>query len=394
MRIFFAQAIIVGTLIMNPLLAVVNGHAATLTPGIVAVCQTFLVASAFACAWPILLTRGSRWTMLMIFMVAMFCLSTIGRGVLIPKYLGDMLLMPAFILLGMMLDRRQMGWLFFCANICVAVVAIYELLMPVSFADLFKVPQYYVATRGFDDNAFWADNGLFLSSQRPGEGRLLLPSTGLHRASSLFLEPVALGNWCILATICLFTFWRDWGLLRRALTLVATAIALVACDGRLAMACMAVLLLILPLTPRLPPWISVLTLPLVVLLSVVAMPLGLERSVGDTLSGRWRAGTQSLMDMNWADIIGFGGVTGFNYDSGISYFILSQSLPVLIVTWLILTLQPVQDQQGKYMKMGVALFISLCLPISNSLFSIKTGALMWAIYGNVVADRGFNFSRT
>lgn len=386
-RQFLAQLIILSTLVMNPLLAIVNGHVATLTPTFVAIVQAVLVAAGFACAWPILLARGSRWTMLTIFMVVMFCISTIGRGVLIPKYLGDMLLMPAFILLGMIIDHRKMGTFFFWANIGVALFAVYELLFPVSFADLFKVPDYYVATRGFDEDAFWADNGLFLSSQRPGEGRLLLPWTGFHRASSIFLEPVALGNWCILATICIFAFWRDWTRFRRILTLIAIAIGLIACDGRLAMACMGVLILVLPWAPRLPDWISVMTLPLVALISLVAMPLGLEQFEGDTLLGRLRAGTQSLMGMSWADVAGFGGVTGFNYDSGISYFILTQSILVLVVTWTLFTLYPKCNIHGGYVKLGTALFISLCLPISNSIFSVKTGALMWAIFGSILLER-------
>lgn len=383
-RQFLAQLIIVGTLVMNPLLAIVSGHVTTLTPAIVALVQAMLVAGAFACAWPILLTRGSRWTMLTIFMVVMFCISTIGRGVLIPKYLGDMLLMPAFILLGMMIDRRQIGTLFFWANIVVAVIAVYELLLPANFAELFKVPDYYVATRGFDEDAFWADNGLFLSSERGG-GRLLLPWTGFHRASSIFLEPVSLGNWCILATICLFAFWRDWTRSRRILTLAAIAVGVIACDGRLAMACMGVLILVLPFAPRLPDWISVVTLPSVVLASLVAMPLGLEQATGDTLFGRLKVGTQSIMDMSWADVLGFGGIAGLNFDSGISYFVLTQSFPILILTWFALTLSSSYFGHRKCLKLGVAIFISLCLPISNSIFSIKTGALMWAIYGSFLS---------
>ena len=54
---------------------------------------------------------------------------------------------------------------------------------------------------------------------------------------------------------------------------------------------------------------------------------------------------------------------------------IGQSVMVAIAMWLIVTLTNIGDDAGGRMaKHAIALFLALCLPVSNGVFSIKTAA--------------------
>ena len=79
----------------------------------------------------------------------------------------------------------------------ILVFALFEYFYLDAYLKVFSVTEYYVA-RGtldaLDPSLQWA-HGLMLSGMRPPEqGRELLPFLGDHRVSSLFLEPIGLGQ--------------------------------------------------------------------------------------------------------------------------------------------------------------------------------------------------------
>ena len=83
--------------------------------------------------------------------------------------------------------------------------ALFEYFFLDTYLKVFSITDYYVA-RGTldaaDPSLQWA-NGLMMSGMRPpDQGRELLPFLGDHRVSSLFLEPIGLGNFG-----CLVVFW-------------------------------------------------------------------------------------------------------------------------------------------------------------------------------------------
>lgn len=378
-----AVAVAALAVIFNPLLAIVNGHVHTLGGGIVAMIQAMLTFGALLIGG---FSRGTvtRWMVVAWALGVVFVALSLMRGDLAVKNLGDVLIIPAFIALGQRIRPAVLVRLVIGLQIAITVVGVLELLFPSLYATVFKVTEYYVSTRGFDEEAFWAGNDLFLSSQRPG-GRLLLDGFGFHRGSSLFLEPVSLGNWVIVVAIFLAGFWRDLSWRARAFLAISNLILLVVCDGRLALGVCVVLALYAPFARRIPSSLSFFYLPGVLLLLTVLIAAGYLATEGDTLPGRLNVGYHSLVGLDLADMMAFGSQP-LNADAGWVYFIQTQSLLIGIAMWGLITLTHIGEDDGARMyKHGLVLFLAMCLPISYSVLSIKTMSILWCGYGCLFA---------
>ena len=387
-----AVAMAVLAVVFNPLLAIVNGHVHPLTSGIVATVQAALTFAALGLGG---LQRGAptRWIVFAWALLVAFVGVSIVRDSLAVKDLGDVLLIPAFIALGQRIRLPVLVRVVIGLQIAITAVGVFELLLPSAFSSVFKVVDYYVSTRGFDKSAFWAGNDLFLSSERPG-GRLLLGGFGFHRGSSLFLEPVSLGNWTVVIGIFLGGFWHSLSWRARAWLIGCDVVLLVVCDGRLALGVCLLLAVYLPVVARrLPSRLSILYLPAVLLLLIALVAAGFLATVGDTLPGRLRGGYDALIGLGLADLFGVGHQALFA-DAGWVYFLQTQSLLVAIPVWAVITLTDIgEGEDARMFKHGLALFLALCLPISYSVLSIKTMSLLWCGYGALYARRAVERSR-
>lgn len=381
-----AVAVAVLAVVFNPLLAIVNGHVHPLSSGLVALVQAGLTFGALGIGG-IQRRTPTRWIVMAWMLLVWFIGLSIMRDGLAIKDLGDVLLIPAFIALGQRIRLPVLVRVVVGLQVAITVVGVLELIFPSIFGAIFKVVDYYVSTRGYDKSAFWAGNDLFLSSERPG-GRLLLPGFNLHRGSSLFLEPVSLGNWTIVIAIFLGGFWHSLSWRSRALLAGCDIVLLVVCDGRLALGVCLFLAVYLPVAARrLPARLAALYLPAVLLLLAGFVAAGLLTSIGDTLPGRLRGGYDALVGLDLPDLMGIGHQMLYA-DAGWVYFIQTQSLLVAIAVWSVITLTDIgEDGDARMFKHGLALFLALCLPISYSVLSIKTMSLLWCGYGALYARR-------
>ncbi|WP_375397606.1 polysaccharide biosynthesis protein GumE [uncultured Sphingomonas sp.] len=368
------------TLFFNPALAIVNGHVRPLGGGIVAGVQAVLVLGAFACG---LASRPLpiRWLLLAWVATLAFIALCVMRGEVVAKDLGDALLIPGFICLGTQLSERSLlrtaGWL----QLAVVAVGAWELVSPGTFGAVFRILDYYVSTRGFSKEEFWAGGDLFVSSERGG-GRMLLAWTGFHRGSSLFLEPVSLGNWSVVIAILLGAYWDRLSVRARMLFAASIVWTLFVCDGRLALGVCLFLAVWLPVARRLDARLAVLYVPLIFVLLLALDSVGALPASGDTLTGRFHGGVTLLVSLTPAQLMGVGGLGKAAVDAGWVYVVETQSAPMASFLWLMLMLsRSGQDPGARTMKHGVGLFIALCLPITYAILSIKTSALMWAMYG-------------
>lgn len=374
-----AVALAALTVTFNPVLAIINGHVHVLTGGMVALIQAGITISALLLGG---LVGGklTRWMVVAWGLAVMFLMLSLLRGDLAVKNLGDVLIIPAFIALGQRMRPTTLLKLVIGLQIAITVVGVFELLFPSAFATIFKVAEYYVSTRGYDEEAFWAGNDLFLSSERP-TGRLLLNGFGLHRGSSLFLEPVSLGNWVIVVAVFLAGFWKRLPWKMRIFLLISNVVLLIVCDGRLALGVCIVLAVYLPIARYIPSPASFFYLPGVTLLLTGLIAAGFLASEGDTLPGRLRGGFNALTGLDLSDMMAVGSQS-LNADAGWVYFIQTQSLFTAIVMWAIITFTDIgKDPDARMFKHGLALFLALCLPISYSVLSIKTMSLLWCGYG-------------
>src|SRR5262249_31305267 len=150
------------------------------------------------------------------------------------------------------------------------------------YSRTFDVLSYYVNTRNFSLSDFWNQGStLFVSATRPDE-RYLFGFLNVHRASSVFLEPVSLGNYAIVATMFILAFWRDMSGAMKVFFTVTTLGILVGSDGRLAAITCAVLVFGYFIFPLLPRYSNMFYLPGAILISVAAVTwLGLQNSADD-----------------------------------------------------------------------------------------------------------------
>lgn len=316
-----ALALLASTVVFNFALAWINHNVVPVTAAQLVAVQGLLLAAAFGLGVLVPGRDRSIWLLLLWGMVMWWLLLSLLRGVPNPKYLGDIATFPALALLGAVVRPRRFVPLLIALQILVVAVGFWEALMPAAYGGTLDVSGYYVNTRGLNVEEFREDlGGLYLNAERP-VGRLLLPQTGWHRISSVFLEPVSLGNWTVVVTVLLSVFWRRMDLMAKAVLIGGNLILLVMCDGRLALLGNIATVLFALLAPRLPRVVP-LVLPLVMFGALAAARgLGALPSGGDTLTGRLSKGLYYFERLSLTELMGVAPyVPGYTFDSGWAYF--------------------------------------------------------------------------
>lgn len=298
------------------------------------------------------------------------------------KFLRDALVPFAFLTLGTAY-RGSLPRLVLGLGLVVVLVSIFEMAFPVLYGELVDPRSYFINTRGASEEDFWnPDSNLNVNATRPGE-RNWLAGFALPRASSIFVEPVTMGNFVIFFAAVALTFRRALGAGGQLLSLLIVLSLLIASDGRLATATCLMLLLAAPLLRRLDQTLSVL-----VFLGVLAAAWLLVWAAdivayGDTMLGRLFVTVDALSRMPPRAWLGLDLGAPYTYaDSGIAYFIASQSVATVLaflVGYAFLLRMP--TAHGQLFKHLFIFAFALGLLVSNSYFSIKTGALWWFALG-------------
>jgi putative polymerase len=200
------------------------------------------------------------------------------------------------------------------------------------------------------------------------------------------LEPVSLGNYCVVISIAVIAFWKDLTAFARVYLIISTLCLLVGCDGRLAAASILIIVVLVPLLNQLPGRWSVIYLPLVLIASVGYVWVSNEDVTGDNFGGRLAGSLLLLSEMDLAGLFGLDAASSYvAADSGITYFLLTQSVIGVAVIWTCICLVPSgQDYRSRMYVHAICVFIPLNLMVSYSFFSIKVAALIWFCYGHIV----------
>ena len=383
-----SAGILIVAIFFNAALAIVNAHFAALSELDVSLFEAAISGLAVAVIALNLRVSMLPWAILFALSLLLHFALTLANGAFNPKFVRDAIDVPVFIALGMVYARGNIVRLFFYIQCVVFLVLLVELLFPDVYSSIFDVLSYYVNTRNFSLQDFWNQNStLFVSATRPDE-RFLLSFLDIHRASSVFLEPVSLGNYSIVATAFTLAFWREMSGAKRIFFTVTTLIILVGSDGRLAATTYIALLLGCFIFPLLPRYSNVLYLPVFLLLSgIIVTWFGLQNS-GDDFSGRLAGSIDFLTSLDIATLLGSHPErSAFGLDSGISYFIITQSVFGPAAIWLFVCLVPrYRDRRSTIFVHSICIYIAFNLLVSYSLFSIKTAALMWFVYGYLLPE--------
>jgi putative polymerase len=298
------------------------------------------------------------------------------------KLVRDAIIPFAFLTLGTAY-RGRLHKLVLWLAVIVVLVAIFEMAFPDLYGDLVDPRSYFVNTRGNSEDDFWNEaSKLYVSATRPGE-RNWLGGFELPRVSSIFVEPVTMGNFIIFFCAIAVTFWRSLRTVGVVFSLALILFLLIASDGRLASATCLLMLILAPLLRRVDQTLAAFLFIGVLLagwLAVWALGVG---AYDDTLLGRVFVSVDAINQMSPREWFGMDLAAPYRYsDSGIAYFIAGQSILVVLVFLIAYSFMlKMPTSNGQLFKNLFVVAFALSLLVSNAYFSIKTAGLWWFACG-------------
>jgi putative polymerase len=379
--------LVVAAALFNAGLAVINARFRPISGNMVALCEVLIVASAHFYVLRHFQARMINWYFLALGFAIFAILRISVTDNVDAKYFRDMFLIVTFVLLGMTSNERRVIQAMLILQVAVIGGILFEAVCVECYGDFFAVKDFYINTRGLGEEEFTTlSSDLYVSATRP-EARFL-PFFELHRLSSVFLEPVSLGNFMV-ATLC-FTaaFWRQLSNALRALFIASLVLMLFASDGRLA-ALASIAIIFASIGHRLiPRHAALLFLPGVIALAMAAVHLADLKPGVDDLAGRIAYTVDLLSSLSAADVAGLSDrLLDQSVDAGFIYLILTQSVLGLAALWAVITLSADEHSvEQKIYKNGLLLYLALTMMVSYSYLSIKTAAPIWFIFGALLSS--------
>lgn len=380
-------SIVLAAVLFNAVLCVINAHVIRISMLSVAVVEFVLVSLAGLVAIRAFRTKMLPW-FVMVYIVLVFALVRGSiTGQFEPKYVRDVILIPTFVVLGMTIPARALPKLIVPLHAVIVIGVLFETIFTDAYASLFQVRDYYMATRGFSEAAFWdTSSNLFVSATRPDDR--FISFIELHRVSSFFLEPVTLGNYVVIVTIFICAFYHRLSNTTLAFLVLGNLAALVGCDGRLAAVSVLIVVFVSLFARWLPRSLAFLYLP-GVLVAVVMFTIFVRADpTVDNFSGRLAFSMALLERYDIWEWLGMSNVyLSQALDSGIAYMIMTQSVIGVALFWGILVFGArYKTIEQRIVLHGICIFVALNMLVSYSIFTIKIAALLWFIYGALQSD--------
>lgn len=338
---------------------------------------------------PLLLRRLLPGVILLgvIAMISLLTIWLINQQINI-KSVRDLIMPLCFFWLGCNIGRPEIADRAFKLAIgVVLIMGLFEAVALDYYTRWFNIFNYYVnmgvMTPGAD--SFIRDDKLMSNGMRPEDiGRTLLPQLlGPHRVSSVFLEPIAAGNFA--------TISAAWGLSRPAsqwregaFFVVAALILMVLCDSRFALMSVSLLFAVrVILSGKLLYLCMLAPLGAIALLLVVGYTTPNETGgiMSDDFHGRLAYSGWSLMKFDAPMLFGIGHSKTY-FDEGYAQLMASFGLPLVLLLWFSIWLLPVKNDTALRFRAMASIYIALILCISGtSLFALKTSGILWFLIG-------------
>lgn len=268
-----------------------------------------------------------------------------------------------------------------------AVVGLFEVFFTDVYANLFNPFAFYVNIGGINESAAqFSGQLLTLNGFRPeGIGRTILPELlGPHRASSLLMEPVALGNFSVI--LMAWALSKPMSELRTIpVFAVGAALLITLSDSRfglmMGVALVAFRTLPVAVMARVAPLLPFL------ILGVLVGLTWLLPSNGDNLLGRITLSGIELLHFDSALLMGLGSPLPNYGDMGYAYLLSRFGVPMSTALVILVFLIPMADERGVRFRALLVLYIFSNLAISGtSVFALKTAAIAWFLMGVLRGD--------
>ena len=375
-------ALLVGALTFNMALCFINTNVSGITDTMVMGCEVVIVATALALG----LGRNAAPYLLLAIFLSYAALLMAMRPLIDPKAVRDFLIPIAFYLLGKSCnDPRLADRAALLCGLIVVAFGLFEFLALDVYVSYFNIIKYYVARGTVAPSEVSSQTGaLFASGLRP-DSRTLLPFLGPHRASSVFLEPISTGNFG--AILYIWTLNRP-GMARRWLTMAAGVTAIVLSDSRFGANVCLVATIAYVAAPRTPRFIW-LAAPFVALIGLAIYGfVSAEVNWQNNFMGRLLWTARLITSLSPAAVFGLSPEKPFLSDSGYAYSLNQIGLLGVIAFWSLFIFAPERSPRAWRFKVCVATYICLLMIVSDSVYSIKTAALLWFMTGTSDADAG------
>ena len=388
-----AAGIVFAAVLFNLLLCFVNTTLFWLNANVVIATEIVLIGMALVLVW----YRGYALYAILLTLTGYFLALMIIRSEFDPKIARDLLIPIVFYFLGAYLGSFRSADKLVTLLIIVALgAALFEWLALTTYLHYFDVIHYYQARgteqtleadtaggvfiRGTDTSA-----GLFINGTR-FEERTLLPFLGEHRVAGIFLEPVSVGNFGAIAFawVLLRDRHRLWVFVAKILTI---ATILVLADARFGFYLCILTMIIYFAAPYIRPTMLFLAPFLVIIALVTYQGISWQGTWDNSMAGRFLFAGYSLATLDWLQVLGLrisdAFASGYYGDSGYGYVLVKVGLVGLAAIWALFIYAPVLDGDARRFKTFIAFYIVFLLIISASLFSIKTAALLWFLFGTL-----------
>ncbi|MDX3928574.1 MAG: UDP-phosphate alpha N-acetylglucosaminyltransferase [Shinella sp.] len=370
-------AIVIGALVFNLLLCFANTRIMRISDSYVILAEMAIVGVAFLVA---MTRRSTLYLLIAVFVSYMLLLFMLRGGVVNLKSIRDILIPIAFYFVGMrMRDLRLADRLVVASAAIVVGIGLFEYLLLDTYLQYFNVIGYYLARGTVTvDELYGQTVGLFISGVRP-EPRTILPFLGQHRVSSVFLEPVSMGNFAVIVYAWALHRGRDfaWRWIAGFLALAVVVLA----DARFGLYSCILITLLYPVFNGIPRlfW-SVVPFLLLAVLATYGILTGTEGGPND-ISGRFAVTAHLLNQLSPGVVLGVEATDQFTADSGLAYSLTAFGIGGFIALWLLLVHAPLADPRAWRFHSMVIVYLLLLMQISDSFYSIKTAALLWFLLG-------------
>jgi len=368
-------AVAIGTLTFNFFLAFVNSNLFGISENHVILGEMLLLSAAL----PLALSRDASLYVLLFLYMSFMALILSLRPELDLKAIRDFLIPIVFYFIGKKFrDIEDADRLIWIATFIVISVGLFEFLFLDIYTQIIDIFQYYVARGTLEaDSNFVEGSNLFISSTRIG-GRNFFGFLGDLRASSVFLEPVTMGNFG--AFLCLWALFRA-GMRHRAALFFAGFMAIVLPDARFGMFVCVALFAAAPaafIVPRVVWW----SVPLLITLALAVYGAWTSQIMwSDDFTGRLLHASQLIQEVTPEALFGVLAYGPTLADNGFAYSIVQIGIIGLLALWTLFVFAPYKNPRALQFKALAITFISLLMTVSNSFYSIKLAALFWIVAG-------------
>lgn len=319
--------------------------------------------------------------------LAYFIILWLVRGEVEPQGVRNLAIIFIMYQLGRQTpDPNATNRVMLIASAVVLVFGVWEYAFINSYLSLFDIKSYYTA-RGMvtQEQLSYLNSNLFISGLRPS-GRSILPFLGDQRVSSVFLEPVSMGNYAVIVAMWALSFDADkW---KQSLPhFLFAAIFIVAADSRFA-SLIILLLVIVRAAPTLQKTFWLYPLPVVVTAGLAYFAhLHLVDWQMDDLAGRLAKTGMALLDMPLSVLMGIECRDEY-FDMGIPFALSIFGIFACVLLWSALLKLHFRTHQGKRFRATLPIYCLGLLTISGtSFFSAKTAGLLWFALGSLSVAR-------